>query len=65
MRAFVRGGRPGVEVLSRVWLSILKAYSVDQRFFASVMWCAGVEFRFGGLRVIGHTDDDEAVDVVE
>ena len=52
-----------MEVLSRVWLSILKAYSVDQRFFASVMWCAGVEFRFGGLRVIGHTDDDEAVDV--
>ena len=60
MRAFVRGGVAGVERLGRVWRSILTAYGVERRLYGSVMARAGVDFRFGALRVIGAADDAPA-----
>ena len=58
MRAFVRGGLPGVQRLGRVWHSILVAYGVERCSYAEVMARAGVDFRFGTLRVIQGSQED-------
>ena len=52
LKAFARGGRPGLEALSRVYVSIMKYHNIPVARHEHLLEDAGLRLQFGKIRIL-------------